>query len=86
MTAPSFRSEVVNPIDLVEEYLRLRGTDDLTDSRIVFPALDRENDLSYDFSQDAVDHLLGQGYQECCHYSLRSSAEVESWFTNLSTD
>jgi len=86
VTVPSFRSEVERPIDLVEEYLRLRGTDDLTDSRIVFPALERENDLSYDFSQDAVDHLLGQGYQECCHYSLRSSAEVESWFTHLSTD
>jgi phenylalanyl-tRNA synthetase beta chain len=86
VTVPSFRSEVERPIDLVEEYLRLRGTDDLTDSRIVFPALERENDLSYDFSQDAVDHLLGQGYQECCHYSLRSAGEVESWFTHLSTD
>ena len=45
-----------------------------------------ENDLSYDFCQSAVDHLLGQGYQECCHYSLRSGEEVESWFSHLNTD
>ena len=86
VTVPSFRSEVERPIDLVEEYLRLRGTDDLTGSQLLFPANDRENDLSYDFCQSAVDHLLGQGYQECCHYSLRSGEEVESWFSHLNTD
>ena len=86
VTVPSFRSEVERPIDLVEEYLRLRGTDDLTGTELLFPANDRENDMSYDFCQSAVDHLLGQGYQECCHYSLRSGEEVESWFSELNTD
>ena len=86
VTVPSFRSEVERPIDLVEEYLRLRGTDDLTGTELLFPANDRENDLSYDFCQSAVDHLLGQGYQECCHYSLRSGEEVQSWFSHLNTD
>ena len=83
---PSFRSEVERPIDLVEEYLRIRGTDDLSNAHLAFSALERENDPSYDFCQSAVDHLLGQGYQECCHYSLRSGEEVESWFGNLDTD
>jgi phenylalanyl-tRNA synthetase beta chain len=86
VTVPSFRSEVDRPIDLVEEYLRIRGTDDLKDAPIAFSALDRENDTSYDFCQNAVDHLLGQSYQECCHYSLRSGEEVESWFGNLASD
>ena len=86
VTVPSFRSEVERPIDLVEEYLRLRGTHDLTGNELLFPANDRENDMSYDFCQSAVDHLLGQGYQECCHYSLRSGEEVESWFSELNTD
>ncbi len=86
VTVPSFRSEVDRPIDLVEEYLRIRGTDDLKDAPIAFSALDRENDTSYDFCQGAVDHLLGQGYQECCHYSLRSGEEVESWFGNLAVE
>lgn len=86
VTVPSFRSEVERPIDLVEEFLRIRGTEDLQDAKLFSPALDRENDLSYDFSQVSIDHLLGQGYQECCHYSLRSGDEVESWFSELDTD
>jgi phenylalanyl-tRNA synthetase beta chain len=86
VTVPSYRSEVDRPIDLVEEYLRIRGTEDLNNHPIAFSALDRENDPSYDFCQGAVDHLLGQGYQECCHYSLRSGEEVESWFGNLATE
>ncbi len=86
VTVPSFRSEVERPIDLVEEYLRLRGTDDLTGTQLLFPANERENDLSYDFCQLAVDHLLGQGYQECCHYSLRSGEEVKSWYAHIQTN
>jgi len=86
VTVPSFRSEVERPIDLVEEFLRIRGTEDLEDAKLLSPALDRENDLSYDFCQVSIDHLLGQGYQECCHYSLRSGDEVESWFSELDTD
>ena len=86
VTVPSYRSEVDRPIDLVEEYLRIRGTEDLNNHPIAFSALDRDNDPSYDFCQGAVDHLLGQGYQECCHYSLRSGEEVESWFGNLATE
>ncbi|MEK9772056.1 MAG: phenylalanine--tRNA ligase subunit beta, partial [Opitutae bacterium] len=86
VTVPSFRSEVDRPIDLVEEYLRLRGTEDLSGSQLLFPANERENDLSYDFCQSAIDHMLGLGYQECCHYSLRSATEVESWFSHLDTD
>ena len=86
VTVPSYRSEVDRPIDLVEEYLRIRGTEDLNNHPIAFSALDRDNDPSYDFCQGAVDHLLGQGYQECCHYSLRSGVEVESWYGNLATE
>jgi phenylalanyl-tRNA synthetase beta chain len=86
VTVPSYRSEVERPIDLVEEYLRLRGTEDLAGTQLHFPANERENDLSYDFCQSAVDHLLGQGFQECCHYSLRSGEEVGSWYAHLNTD
>ena len=46
VSVPSFRSEVERPIDLVEEYLRLRGTDDLSGTQLLFPANERENDLS----------------------------------------
>jgi len=79
VTVPSFRSEVDRPIDLVEEFLRIHGTDDLKDAAFAFPATHRENDSSYDFLQRAIDNLIGQGFQECCNYSLRSSAEISAW-------
>ena len=41
VTVPSYRSEVERPIDLVEEYLRLRGTEDLTGTQLHFPANER---------------------------------------------
>jgi phenylalanyl-tRNA synthetase beta chain len=83
VTIPSFRWEVERPIDLVEEFLRIHGTGGLTDSDISSPALLRENDPSYDFCNRAIDNLVGQGFQETCNYSLRSSEETASWLPQL---
>ena len=83
VTVPSFRWEVERPIDLVEEFLRIHGTGELTDSNISSPALLRENDPSYDFCNRAIDNLVGQGFQETCNYSLRSSEETSSWLPQL---
>jgi phenylalanyl-tRNA synthetase beta chain len=83
VTIPSFRWEVDRPIDLVEEFLRIHGTGELTGSNISCPALLRENDPSYDFCNKAIDNLVGQGFQETCNYSLRSSEETSSWFPQL---
>ena len=79
VTVPSFRSEVDRPIDLVEEFLRIHGTHDLQDASFAFPATHRENDATYEFLHRASDNLVGQGFQECCNYSLRSSAEISAW-------
>ena len=80
VTIPSFRWEVDRPIDLVEEFLRIHGTGELTESGLSSPALLRENDPGYDFCNKAIDNLVGQGFQETCNYSLRSSEETSSWF------
>ena len=44
----------------------------------VQPGLLRENDPGYDFCNKAIDNLVGQGFQETCNYSLRSSEETSS--------
>ena len=80
---PSFRSEVERPIDLVEEFIRIYGTGDLDNSKLSIPALHRENDQSYDFCDKAIENLAGQGFQEVCNYSLRTSEEVKNWFPHL---
>tara|TARA_B100000674_G_scaffold114837_1_gene86157 strand:+ start:336 stop:2765 length:2430 start_codon:yes stop_codon:yes gene_type:complete len=80
---PSFRWEVERPIDLVEEFLRIHGTNELEVPSLSSPALLRENAPSYDFCNRAIDNLVGQGFQETCNYSLRSSEETASWFPQL---
>ena len=83
VTVPSYRSEVDRPIDLVEEFLRIRGTSDLQGSKFLSPSLLRDNEPAYDLCDRAVDNLIGQGYQEACNYSLRSSEEFKSWLPSL---
>ena len=86
VTVPSYRSEVDRPIDLVEEYLRIRGTADLQGSRFLSPSLQRENEPAFDLCDRAVDNLIGQGYQEVCNYSLRSANEVGTWFPEINQE
>ena len=86
VTVPSYRSEVDRPIDLVEEYLRIRGTADLQGSKFLSPSLQRENEPAFDLCDRAVDNLIGQGYQEVCNYSLRSANEVGTWFPEINQE
>ena len=86
VTVPSYRSEVDRPIDLVEEFLRIRGTSDLQGSKFLSPSLQRDNQPSYDLCDLATDNLTGQGYQEVCNYSLRSANELICWFPELPSD
>jgi phenylalanyl-tRNA synthetase beta chain len=86
VTVPSYRSEVDRPIDLVEEFLRIRGTSDLQGSKFLSPSLIRDNEPAYDLCDRAVDNLIGQGYQEACNYSLRSSDELTSWFPKINQE
>ena len=86
VTVPSYRSEVDRPIDLVEEFLRIRGTSDLQGSKFLSPSLIRDNEPAYDLCDRAVDNLIGQGYQEACNYSLRSSDELASWFPEINQE
>ena len=86
VTVPSYRSEVDRPIDLVEEYLRIRGTADLQGSKFLSPSLQRDNEPAFDLCDRAVDNLIGQGYQEVCNYSLRSAYEVSTWFPEMNQE
>ena len=86
VTVPSYRSEVDRPIDLVEEFLRIRGTSHLHGSKFLCPSLHRDNEPSYDLCERAVDNLIGQGYQEVCNYSLRSADELSDWFPQINQE
>ncbi|MFP6899799.1 MAG: phenylalanine--tRNA ligase subunit beta, partial [Opitutales bacterium] len=76
---PSFRSEVDRPIDLVEEFVRIHGTTGIPEGPVRCEAISRQDSPLFIFTERAADSLVGQGFRECCHYSLRDGKEIEAW-------
>jgi phenylalanyl-tRNA synthetase beta chain len=77
---PSFRGDLERPIDLVEEFIRVYGTDKIPRDRVEIPAVAGADARVYRFFEDASRLLTGAGFDEALLYSLRSREEVELWF------
>lgn len=73
---PSFRSDVTRPIDLVEEFIRLHGADKVPAGRPIAPLPGDEDAPTSVFTREVSARLVGAGFTECCHYSLREAAEL----------
>ncbi|OYV45499.1 MAG: hypothetical protein B7X06_04460, partial [Verrucomicrobia bacterium 21-51-4] len=76
VTVPSFRSDVHRPEDLVEEVLRLYGTDRIPQAQVQVESCCGADDLRYRFTETVSAYLADQRAQECWHYSMRQEAEV----------
>ncbi|MBQ7331910.1 MAG: phenylalanine--tRNA ligase subunit beta, partial [Opitutales bacterium] len=77
---PAFRPEVDRPIDLVEEFVRIYGTDTIPSEAIPAPKTPEIDAPAADFRRKAVALLAGQGFAECVHYTLRDSVELKKCF------
>ena len=77
---PSFRGDLQRPVDLIEEFVRVYGTERIPESEVVARGI-RENDhRSHTFNQQAAAYLAGRGLDEAFAYSLRDGEEVEALF------
>jgi phenylalanyl-tRNA synthetase beta chain len=74
---PSFRSDVTRPIDCVEEFIRIYGTDRVPVGRPIAPLPGEEDTRSSLFTREISSRLVGVGFTECCHYTLREAGEIE---------
>jgi phenylalanyl-tRNA synthetase beta chain len=79
VSIPSWRDDIDRPIDLVEEVLRLFGTDRIPPAVVHAPGLVSDDDPIVRFSRDATSYLVGHDFHECVSYTLRSEKEVASW-------
>ena len=77
---PSFRGDLERPIDLVEEFVRVFGTDKIPQTRVTVPVVGGSDAGVYDFQEAAARLLTGAGFDEALLYSMRSRDEVELWF------
>lgn len=79
VAVPSFRPEVDRPIDLVEEFIRLYGTGNVPQTRLVSYGLHREDAPLARFNRAVSDFLVSRGFYECSHYSLVDGDRLATW-------
>ena len=76
---PSFRLDLDRPADLVEEVLRIHGTDKIPGGAPVGPTLVASDDPIPGYLGSARQFLSARGFDECIHYSMRSEEETVRW-------
>jgi phenylalanyl-tRNA synthetase beta chain len=76
---PSWRDDLDRPIDLVEEVLRLFGTDKVPSAVVTAPGLVNDDDPAVLFNRRVTDYLVGHDFHECVSYTLRSAREISTW-------
>ena len=82
---PSYRTDLDRPIDLVEEVLRIYGTDRVPAAPCTGPALvDGDDDPIVIFNRKATDYLVGQHFHEVVNYTLRAEKELSTWVSESS--
>jgi len=79
---PSFRLDLDRPIDLVEEILRVHGTDKIPSATVISPGIVGGDDPVTEFTRAASSYLVGQDFHECINYTLRPGEEIRRGFSN----
>src|SRR5205085_7262606 len=79
VNVPSWRDDLDRPIDLVEEVLRLYGTEKIPAAVVLSPGLLAEDDPVVRFNRRVTDYLVGHDFHECVNYTLRPAQELTTW-------
>lgn len=83
---PSFRGDLYRPVDLVEEVIRLYGSDRIPEGEVRARVTLREDDPVPVYQRKATALLVGQGFSEALHYSLREASEAALWADSDESD
>jgi len=79
VTIPSFRGDLDRPVDLVEEFIRVHGTDKIPERRVEARGLSGDDSGVYRFNESVASYLASQGFDEAFAYSLRDVQETGTW-------
>jgi len=81
---PGFRGDLDAPIDLVEEIIRIYGTDKIPPAAVQVRGIIAEDHPSFRYNSRASAYLVGQRFIECLNYTLRPVEELRTWFSEKS--
>ncbi len=76
---PSHRADLERPIDLVEEFLRIYGTDRIPNAEVSAPSVAQEDDQVSQFRAQAASFFRAQGFNECINMSMCELKTVDAW-------
>ncbi len=76
---PSWRSDLDRPIDMVEEILRVHGTATIPAATVTGPGLLVDDDPVAEYNRRVGTYLVGQNFNECVTYTLRSKGDTVNW-------
>ncbi len=79
VSIPSWRDDLDRPIDLVEEILRLYGTEKIPATVVQAPGLVGDDDPIVRFNRRVAELMTGQRFNECVNYTLRAAKELDGW-------
>ncbi len=86
VAVPSFRQDLYRPIDLVEEIVRMHGSDRIPEAEVKATVTLAEDDPVVRYRRNATGQLIGKGFQETIHYTLRSEPELRLWYGHAQAD
>ncbi len=79
VSIPSWRDDLDRPIDLVEEVLRIYGTEKIPAAVVSSPGLLADDDPIVVFNRRVTDYLVGHDFHECVNLTLRPAKELATW-------
>lgn len=79
---PSFRSDVDRPIDLVEEFVRIFGSDKIPEMQMTTTESFREDAPLFSYNRRVADFLAANGFDECQNYTLKDSTRNAKLYEN----
>jgi phenylalanyl-tRNA synthetase beta chain len=78
ITIPSHRGDLSRPIDIVEEFLRIYGTDKIPETPVQSEACIREHSREWIVRRQLASTLQGKGFSEIYNYTLLDGANLEA--------
>ncbi|EDY81144.1 phenylalanyl-tRNA synthetase, beta subunit [Verrucomicrobiia bacterium DG1235] len=86
VSIPSYRGDLYRPVDLLEEVLRIFGTDKIPGGQVRATTTTASDSPITEFVRKSSAFLVGQNFSESVTYTLRSAEEQTLWASHVSAD
>jgi phenylalanyl-tRNA synthetase beta chain len=80
VAVPSYRCDLMREVDLIEEFVRMYGTDKIPETEVSARGIAANDHRAYTTNRAVANYLTGQNFNEAFLYSLRDPEETNALF------